>query len=63
MSGETSPLPVFGSKEELLELPQEKIYREALRDIRDRIQKVDDDILKLAEKECREMHVYQEKHG
>jgi hypothetical protein len=41
--------------EEALELPQEKIYREALRDIRNRIQQVDDDILKLAEKEeCQE---------
>lgn len=40
-----------------VELPQEKIYREALRDIRDRIQKVDDDILKLAEKEeCQKKH-------
>ena len=38
-----------------IELPQEKIYREALRDIRNRIQQVDDDILKLAKREeCQE---------
>ena len=38
-----------------IEQPQEKIYREALRDIRNRIKQVDDDILTLAEKEeCRE---------
>jgi hypothetical protein len=40
-----------------IELPQERIYRIALRDIRDIIQRVDDDILELAKREeCQEKH-------
>jgi len=45
---------LFGPKTGPLESPQEKIYREGLRDIRNIIRRVENDLKTMAEKECQE---------